>query len=59
MRSILGGGLTGGVRIGGRTEEAIGLAGGDEDEASYRGASCKVTVLVKVMGASIELRCDR
>ena len=33
MRSILGGGLTGGFRTGGRTQDAIGLAGDDEDEA--------------------------
>ena len=59
VRSTLEGGLTGGFRTGGRTEDAIGLAGDDEGEAC-RGASCKVTVLVKVIGASMEgLRWDR
>ena len=59
VRSTLEGGLTGGFRTGGRTEDAIGLAGDDEGEAC-RGASFKVTVLVKVIGASMEgLRWDR
>ena len=33
VRSTLEGGLTGGFRTGGRTEDAIGLAGDDEGEA--------------------------
>ena len=32
--STLGGGLTGGALIGSRAEEAIGLAGDEEDESS-------------------------
>lgn len=43
---------------GGRTEEAIGLAVDDEEDSS-RGASCKVTASVKVIGAIIGLRCER
>ena len=52
-------GTYGSTRGGGRAEEAIGLAADDEEESSREGASSNVTVLVKVMGAIIGLRCER